>query len=200
MRVLVMEGEAGASCGAALDLVEAGHIVTRCHGADEASFPCRGLTEQCPLDEADVDAAVIVRAPSPDVGAGEEGARCALRRHIPLVIAGDTGHSPLSVFATAVVGDGADLVTTVEGAAHAPMSRHEAAGRKAFATVLEAHGLDPRIAEVAVTRNGGQLHVELTPTAPVPSAVQEVASVRVAGAIRAMDRNPRVIDVVTAAE
>jgi hypothetical protein len=30
--------------------------------------------------------------------------------------------------------------------------------------------------------------------------VQEIASVRVAGAIRALDRNPRVIDVVTAAE
>jgi len=204
MRVLVLEGEAGASCGAALDLVEAGHTVTRCHGADEASFPCRGLTEECPLDEGDVDAAVVVRGPAPevapDVDAGEDGARCALRRHIPLVIAGDTGRSPLSAFATAVVGDGDDLVETVEGAAHAPMRRHEAAGRVAFATVLEAHGLDPRVADVVVTRNGGQLHVELTPTAPVPLAVQEIASVRVAGAIRALDRNPRIIDVVTAAE
>jgi hypothetical protein len=200
MRVLVLEGEAGASCAAALDLVEAGHAVTRCHGADEAPFPCRGLTEACPLDEGDVDAAVVVRGPAPEVDAGEDGARCALRRHIPLVIAGDASRSPLSAFATAVVGDGDDLVETVEGAAHAPMERHQAAGRVAFATVLEAHGLDPRVADVVVTRHGGELHVELAPTAPVPLAVQEIASVRVAGAIRALDRNPRIIDVVTAAE
>lgn len=204
MRVLVLEGEAGASCGAALDLAEAGHTVTRCHGADEASFPCRGLTQECPLDEGDVDAAVVVRGAEPQVApavdAGEDGARCALRRHIPLVLAGETGRSPLTAFATAVVDDGDDLVGAVEGAAHAPMRRHEAAGRVAFAAVLEAHGLDPRMAEVVVTRNGGQLHVELTPTGPVPPAVQEIASVRVAGAIRAFDRGPRVIDVVTAAE
>jgi hypothetical protein len=33
----------------------------------------------------------------------------------------------------------------------------------------------------------------------VPTAVLEMASVRVAGAIRSLDRHPRTIDVVTAA-
>lgn len=204
MRVLLLEGELGASCDAALQLAVAGHTVARCHSQDEASFPCRGLSaDACPLDEGDVDAVVVVRAgESPDGpkrDSGEDGARCALRRHIPLVLAGEAGRSPLRVFAAAVIAGPDGLVEVVEKAAHAPVRQHEATARVAFAAVLEAHGLDPRIAEVEVTRNAGQLHVILVPTGPVPAAVLEMASVRVAGAIRSVDRNPRVIDVVTAA-
>jgi len=203
MRVLLLEGELGASCDAALQLAEAGHTVARCHSQDEASFPCRGLSAHvCPLDEGDVDAVVVVRAgeapEGPEREFGEDGARCALRRHIPLVLAGETGRSPLGAFAAAI-SEADGLVDVVEKAAHAPLRQHEATARVAFATVLEAHGLDSRIAEVEVTRDAGRLHVTLVPTAPVPTAVLEMASVRVAGAIRAVDRTPRVIDVVTAA-
>jgi hypothetical protein len=204
MRVLLLEGELGASCDAALQLAEAGHTVARCHSQDESSFPCRGLSAHaCPLDEGDVDAVVVVRAgeavEGPERAFGEDGARCALRRHIPLVLAGEVGRSPLGAFATAVSARSDALVEVVEKAAHAPLLQHEATARVAFATVLEAHGLDPRLAEVEVTRAAGQLHVTLVPTGAVPTAVLEMASVRVAGAIRSVDRHPRVIDVVTAA-
>lgn len=204
MRVLLLEGELGASCDAALQLAEAGHTIARCHSQDEASFPCRGLSEhECPLDDGDVDAVVVVRAgeavPGPDREFGEDGARCALRRHIPLVLAGDVGRSPLGAFAAAINAEPAELVEVVEQAVHAPVRQHEATARVAFATVLEAHGLDPRLAEVEVTREGSRLLVVLVPAGPVPTAVLEMASVRVAGAIRSVDRNPRVIDVVSAA-
>jgi hypothetical protein len=188
MRVLLLEGEPGASCEAALDLAAAGHTVARCHSRDEPAFPCRGLTDDaCPLDDGDVDAVVVVRGVEvlggPDRDSGEDGARCALRRHVPLVLAGEPARS----------------VRTVETAAHAPLRRHADTARIAFAAVLEAHGLDSRLADAVVTRDGGQLHVRLTPSGPVPTAVLEIASVRVAGAIRAVDRHPRIIDVVTAA-
>jgi len=204
MRVLLLDGEPGASCGAALELAEAGHTIARCHPQDEASFPCHGLTDDaCPLDAGDVDAVVVVRAAEAEVGpdrdSGEDGARCALRRHIPLVLAGDASRSPLGSFATAVSTGPDELVEAVETAANAPLRRHADTARVAFAAVLEAHGLDPRLAEVVVTRAHGDLKVRLTPPGPVPAAVLEIASVRVAGAIRSVDRYPRVIDVVTAA-
>ena len=204
MRVLLVEGELGASCGAALELANAGHTVARCHGQDEPSFPCRGLTaDACPLDDGDVDAVVVVRGQEmiggPERESGVDGARCALRRHVPLVLAGDTGRSRLRAFAAAESSGSDGLVAVVEGVAHAPLRRHADAARVAFAGVLEAHGLDSRVAEVVVTRDAGRLHVELCPLAPVPPAVAEIASVRVAAAIRAIDRFTRVIDVVTAA-
>ena len=204
MRVLLLEGEPGASCGAALELAEAGHTIARCHPQDQASFPCHGLTDDaCPLDDGDVDAVVVVRAgeavPGPDRASGEDGARCALRRHIPLVLTGAPDRSPLGAFATSVSEGPDELVSAVEAAAHAPLRRHADTARAAFAAVLEAHGLDPRLAEVVVTRDQGDLKVRLTPTGPVPAAVLEIASVRIAGAIRSVDRYPRVIDVVTAA-
>jgi hypothetical protein len=204
MRVLLLEGEPGASCEAALDLAAAGHTVARCHSRDEPAFPCRGLTDDaCPLDDGDVDAVVVVRGVEvlggPDRDSGEDGARCALRRHVPLVLAGEPARSPLGAFAAAVSTEPDQLVRTVETAAHAPLRRHADTARIAFAAVLEAHGLDSRLADAVVTRDGGQLHVRLTPSGPVPTAVLEIASVRVAGAIRAVDRHPRIIDVVTAA-
>jgi hypothetical protein len=75
----------------------------------------------------------------------------------------------------------------------------EIAARVAFAGVLEAHGLDPRLAEVTVARRGDAVRVELVPSGPVPAAIRQVASVRVAGAIRALDRRWRTIDVGAAA-
>ncbi len=204
MKVLVLEGEAGASCDAALTLAEAGHSIARCHGQDEAAFPCRGLDGgDCPLDAGDVDVAVVVRG-EPDMSgldrdAGEDGARCALRRHIPLVVTGNVARSPLRGFATAVTPDGSDLAEAVAAAAAAPLRRHADVARSAFATVLEAHGLDARLADAEVVRRGSELHVELRATGPVPGAVLEMASVRVAGAVRAMDHFPRTIDVVATA-
>jgi hypothetical protein len=201
MRVLVLEGEPGASCEAALVLAEAGHSVARCHGRDEPSFPCRAvLGEGCPLEDGDVDAALVVRGePSsagPDRAAGEDGARCALRRHIPVVVAGEVRRSPLRSFATAVVEPGGDVVGAVAAAATAPIRRHADVARAAFAGVLEAHGLDPRLAEATVHRANGGLDVRLVATGSVPRAVMEMASVRVAGALRALDHHPRTIDVV----
>jgi len=201
MRVLVLEGEFGASSEAARQLAEAGHTVARCHAPDGESFPCRGLSAHaCPLEEVDVDAAVVVRsleAPDgPRRDTGEDGARCALRRHVPLVLTGDVGRSRLEAFAAAVCADPDELVEVVESAARAPLRQHEATARVAFAGVLEAHGLDPRMAEVEVVRHGGGLHVSLSPIGSVPTAVLEIASVRVAGAIRSVDGASKVIDVV----
>jgi len=202
MKVLVLEERVGASCDAALDLVGSGHEVVRCHGADEPAFPCRGIAEgACPLDEGDVAVALMVRSPDREgVGAADDaaadGARCALRRHIPLVVAGD-GDTPLEAFASGHVDDTAAVSSMVEMVGRMPSPRHGDVAEGAFAGVLEAHGLDPALAGAIVTRNGSELHVQLVPGGEVDRAVLEVAAVRVAGALRRFDPFPRVIDVVT---
>lgn len=200
MKVLVLEEETGASCEAALGLAEAGHVVVRCHGADEPAFPCRGITEShCPLDEGDVMVALMVQAKSGAVASGdaaEDGARCALRRHIPLVVSGSAGHSPMEPWASAVVRNDESVAAVIETVGRQPSLRHGDVAEGAFAGVLEAHGLDPALATAVVVRDGTDLHVELRTTAPVERQIMEIASVRVAGALRRFDPFPRVIDVV----
>jgi hypothetical protein len=160
MKVLVLEEQPGAACDAALDLVSAGHQVVRCHGADEPAFPCRGMSEgQCPLDQGDVEVAVIVQSEDPPVGAGDsadDGGRCALRRHIPLVVSGGGNPSPLGPWASAVVDDPTSLTSTVEAVGRMPSPRHGDVAEGAFAGVLEAHGLDPALAGAVVVRHGGR--------------------------------------------
>lgn len=199
MKVLVLEEHTGASCDVALDLVGAGHEIVRCHGADEPAFPCRGMTDdRCPLDDGDVAVAVMVQSPTdePASDAAEDGARCALRRHIPLVVAGAPDRSRLDAWASAIVDDPAAVAATVAEVGSSPSARHSDVAEGAFAGVLEAHGLDPALAGAVVVRNGSDLHVELRPAGPVDRAVLEVAAVRVAGALRRFDPFPRVIDVV----
>ena len=199
MKVLVLEEQTGASCDVALDLVGAGHEIVRCHGADEPAFPCRGMTDdQCPLDAGDVSVAVMVQSTADErvSDAAEDGARCALRRHIPLVVAGTPDRSRLDEWATAVVDDHASVAAAVDEVGAMPSARHSDVAEGAFAGVLEAHGLDPALAGAVVRRRGSDLHVELTPSGPVERAVLEVAAVRVAGALRRFDPFPRVIDVV----
>lgn len=201
MKVLVLEERTGASCDVALGLVGAGHEIVRCHGADEPAFPCRGLTvDQCPLDAGDVSVAVMVQSDDgPPVGdAAEDGARCALRRHIPLVVAGTPAGSRLDEWAAAVVDDPATVVDAVGEVGSMPSARHSDVAEGAFAGVLEAHGLDPSLAGAVVVRNGSDLHAELRPSGPVDHSILEIAAVRVAGALRRFDPFPRVIDVVSA--
>lgn len=199
MKVLVLEEQTGASCDVALDLVGAGHEIVRCHGADEPAFACRGITEEgCPLDAGDVAVAVMVQAAvgTEGIDAAEDGARCALRRHIPLVMAGAPDRSRLDEWASAIVDDPTAVAAVVAEVGAGPSPRHSDVAEGAFAGVLEAHGLDPALAGAVVVRTGSDLHVELRPSGPVDRAVLEVAAVRVAGALRRFDPFPRVIDVV----
>ena len=199
MKVLVLEERTGESCDVALDLVGAGHEIVRCHGADEPAFPCRAMNgHECPLDSGDVAVAVMVNATDGPAAhdAAEDGARCALRRHIPLVVAGPIDGSPLGAFASAVVAEHAAVAAAVDEVASMTSPQHTDVAEGAFAGVLEAHGLDPTLAGAVVVRRGSDLHVELVPSGPVDRAVLEVAAVRVVGALRRFDPFPRVIDVV----
>lgn len=200
MRVLLLEGGPGTSEGSTATRLEAaGHEVSRCHDPGAAPFPCNGMGDHggCPLEHETVDVALVVRdraAAEPLVA--EDGARCALRRSIPLVVAGEVQHTPYADWA-AVVQPGTDaVVDAVNRAAVAPLERHNAAARRSLRAVLEHHGIDGGGADAEVVRQGGDLRVTLRPETELDVRVAEMASVRAVGAVRDIDPYPSVIDVV----
>jgi hypothetical protein len=104
---------------AASSLVAAGHRTLRCHEPGEPAFPCNALIpgRTCPLDEG-FDVAVTVRArPLPQPSQSEFGVVCALRIHVPVVVAGMTAVDPFEPWATVIVDPGGDITTACEDAA-----------------------------------------------------------------------------------
>jgi hypothetical protein len=188
MRVLVVESDKHAADGAIVDLQAAGHHVVRCHEADLPAFPCNALCDQgtCPLETTEsVDVVLDYRFhPHPRPTAFEDGVSCALRRHVPLVVAGRSALNPFDRWTTAIVDDG-NVVDACEKASAMPLDRVAEPARR---EVRER--LDPHIAEwadVVVHRRGGQLDA----TIQLPRAASDMAdelAVAVAGVLRAQDR------------
>lgn len=193
MKILLVEEKPAIDDETALEVVRAGHQVVRCHDENESPSTCRALrNEPCPLDGGDVEVAVIVQDESNN-GAADDGARCALRRHIPVVLAGH-GRSAVSEWVTARV-DRQQLLETVEMVAHEPSVTHSAVAEGALLGVLENHHCNLEGAKAKVFRSANQLRATIT--SPHTSAeIMETAAVRVAGALRRFDPFPRTIDVI----
>lgn len=150
----------------------------------------------CPLEDKVIDAAVLVRSELADIRTPrEDGARCALRRHVPLVLAGDVEDSPYADWATETTRDLEGLPAALRRAGDAVLVRHTRAARRSFQAVLTQHELDPAGADAEVHRVGAELRVELHPDEPIDPKVAEIAAVRVAGAIRDFDPYAAKIDV-----
>src|SRR5690606_22798885 len=93
--------------------------------------------------DGEVDVALVVHdSESPRLAGGEDGARCALRHHVPLVVRGDIRRSEYLEWAT--VADAADvpLVEALERATYAPLRRHASVARRSLRELLETHGLE----------------------------------------------------------
>lgn len=198
MRILVLEGEPGAAADAVAELEAEGHEVARCAEAGAAAIPCKGMVEGhvCPLDEGPVDAALLVHdSEGSRLEGGEDGARCALRRYVPLVLRGDVRRSAYRDWAALVESDDVPVAETLERARRTPLRRHAAAARRSLRAVLEQHGVDSTGADAVVHRHGADLRVTLSTANPVERAVADIAAVRAVGAVRDVDPYPRVIDV-----
>ena len=197
LNVLVLESDRGAATEAVADLEAAGHRVLRCHDGESPAFPCSALTEEgCPLRHNIVDVALTVRRrPRSQPAPQEDGVTCALRTHVPLVVAGATVLNPYEGFATEITNDPADVVDACERAAAAPLPAHTKAALAATTTVFERNGAENVTARVAAYRSHGQLHVEVTCGQPVRQPVQNLAAVQIVAALRALDPDARAIDV-----
>ncbi len=124
MDVLVVESDPGAAAVAIAQLQAAGHRVERCHEPGARAFPCAALNPgRCPLEDGEIDVVLTVRARShPRPSQLEDGVTCALRQHVPVVVAGRTNLNPYARYDVAVAGVD-DVVETCELAANGPQAR-----------------------------------------------------------------------------
>jgi hypothetical protein len=197
LNVLVLESDGGAADMAATTLVDAGHHVVRCHEGGHAAFPCNALTEgrSCPLEDTAVDVALDVRLHArTHPTATEDGAVCAVRQHVPLVVAGPDVLNPFEEFATENIGRDGDIVATIERVARSPLPQHTDAAARAMREVLDTRGLSiaPR---VAVYRRHGSLVVEVAGGGLLDRATKDMAAVRMLAAVRALDSHAKGVDV-----
>jgi hypothetical protein len=207
MRVLVLEEQAGADVPVATALEEAGHEVVRCHAAGAEAFPCRALThpEDCPLaSPRPVAAAVSISDGGP--GALEVGVTCALRRCIPLVVAGDghSGHPPrrdthrypgLDQFVHATCPAGTSAADIAEAVGEAGLTSHARAAVDAVQQLLVNYGLPTGNEGADVFHTDAGLAVRLHLTDGVATVLGHAASVRALAAIRRLDSTPSKISV-----
>jgi hypothetical protein len=192
MRVLVVESDRRAADGAIEELRAAGHHVMRCHESDLPAFPCNALCggDECPLEnDAGVDVVVDYRTrayplPTPY----EDGVSCALRHHVPLVVAGTTALNPFDKWTTAIAKTDKEVVAACERAIDVPIEHLAAPAR---AEVRRRLRLQPGVAEatdVVVRRSrGGQLDA-IVRLADEADEVDDELAVAVAGVLRANDR------------
>ncbi len=201
MRMLVVGTGPAAIEQAERTLVDAGHDVARCHDSGAPAFPCRALSGSsgCPLEEGPIDVAVTLRnralsGPSPF----EAGATCAIRRHIPLVVAGVTGGEPFSPWCSQIVEDPAEFVEVCEAVATVPAPGPSAEARRAVSLVLAAHDRHAE-ARATVWRQQGRLQAKIT----VPASCSDLKSTmaaRVIGALRSFDEFATIVDVMVTTE
>jgi hypothetical protein len=197
MRVLVVESDRRSADGAILDLQAAGHHVARCHEVDLPAFPCNALCDSgsCPIDEKEsVDVVLDYRAHAhPKPTDHEDGVSCALRHHVPLVVAGISALNPFERWTAAVAGDD-DIVEVCEHAAARPLEQLAAPARAEVRRRL-AHQPDVAArADVVVHRSRGSLRAVVS----LPEEADELdgaLAVAVAGVLRHVDRFATSVDV-----
>jgi hypothetical protein len=199
MRVLLV-GSAGASVARADEhLRGAGFEVERCHAPGAPAFPCAGLESgTCPLEQEPVDVVVAARdhsAPRPTLA--EDGVTCALRRSIPLVVAG-RGPNPYEAWTSESVDDLSGLVPACERVVTQPLPRHSEVATASLVGGLErTDGIseqDARDAVATVWREHGRLRVALR--APRLAAREQSSLVaKIAGDLRAFDPYAPTIDI-----
>lgn len=195
MKILLVEGAPGAGASAESELAEAGHVVVGCEPADRWA-PCRGLdvVGDCPLDDGDVDVAVVARV-GDDIVPSERGALCASRRRVPVVLTGNPRHAVSFGPGTHLAGS--DLLATCEEAAGSGLA-HAAAIRRdllihGVLTPDDVDGSHPPVS-FAVRREPRRLRLTVVVPASHP---REPGIVKAAAeALRRFDQWSPVIDVV----
>ena len=196
MKVLLVEGAPGVGAPAESELRAAGHVVVGCEPA-EPSAPCRGLeiVGDCPLDQGDVDVAVVSRAGG-DLTPSERGALCAARHRIPVVIAGDPRHAVS--FGPGTHMAGADLVAACTEAAGSGTAHMSALRRELLmAGVVKPEDVDGPNPPISFDVRREPRRLRLTVRAPEGDPRLASITKSAAEALRRYDQWASVIDVVT---
>lgn len=193
MDVLVPDTRSAAAAEVAEGLRARGHRVHACV-QDPADEPCAEVSAGlCPLDAAPIDVAVAVGRP-PDSQLAD-GAVCAVRRLLPLVLVGAPAEHPLERWTSARADVAGEVASTVAEVAQRPLAPHSDAARRALLHELRRHGSDSAVAAVSVHRRDGGLIVELRHDSVMSHTQAERLAAQVARAVRRHDRWARDIEV-----
>jgi hypothetical protein len=184
MRVLVIDDHHPRAGAAERALREAGHEIRRCHPVDAPAFPCTGMSGTCPVDEG-VDAALVMRrvasAASPPA---EDGARCAARADVALVMSGAADPNPYAAWTVATVDDSpAAIITAVARGGTDPVPRLSALVSDAAVIALAHRGVATDAVTGEVRRRGADLAVTIDPGVPVDAATASALGVRALAAL-----------------
>jgi len=197
MDVLVLESAPNAADAAIEKLTNGGHRTFRCHEPGRAVFPCRALAGEgpCPLSSPGVDVAVTVRA-HPDMRPTlrEEGVACALRAHVPLVVAGRDMLNPYEEWADEVVEDG-DVVAACERVVSAPSRDHSEVACDALREAVRRRSGSADDANALDWRDHDRLRVRLEGVDDLDRSSRGLAVADVAAALRAFDAHVPKIDI-----
>jgi hypothetical protein len=194
MQVLMPESDT-AGAAATARLRDAGHRVVTCHATGERW--CVALQGgRCPLDTEPIDIALLVRPSATTDGLPyEDGVVCAAARGIPLVVAGSPHGHPYGPWAAAD-DEGSDVEKTLQTVMASPMPSLSVTATAALRATLSLADVDPGSSWAPVYRRNGGLLIEIVLGDSVPADTPiEVAAVRIAGAVRAVDPWSKTIDV-----
>ena len=197
MNALVLETAPNAADATVRELTKAGHRVFRCHEPGKPEFPCRALAGDgpCPLSDPGVDVAVTVRThPDTRPTMREDGVACALRAHVPLVVAGRVMLNPYEEWADEVVENG-DVVAACERVVSAPSRDHSEVARDALREAVRRRAGSAGDADAVVRRDGRRLRVQLDGMGQLDDSVRGMAAADVAAALRAFDAHIPKIDI-----
>jgi len=197
MDVLVLESAPNAADAAIEQFTNGGHRTFRCHEPGRAVFPCRALAGEgpCPLSSPGVDVAVTVRAHTdmrPTLR--EDGVACALRAHVPLVVAGRDMLNPYEEWADEVVEDG-DVVAACERVVSAPSRDHSEVACDALREAVRHRAGSAGDANALVWRDHDRLRVRLEGVDDLDRSSRGLAVADVAAALRAFDAHIPKIDI-----
>ncbi len=188
MRIAMLQSDPRAGARAQALLENAGHEVLHCTDPAGYPFPCRGVTgDSCPLDAGAVVAVSASGSVPPEPQAGDVGLICAMRRHLPVLVAAPED-AVWSGSRLGLVAAG-DLVASVERAASAVLPVHTK-------DVLdEARRMAGESATASVTRSIGGLRIDIELPEDVEDSVAQAIAVRALGAVRRIDPWAATIDV-----
>jgi hypothetical protein len=198
LQVLVVESSPGAADDACDELAAAGHAVRRCFDHDSEPFPCNGIADgrKCPFDDGGIDVAIGVRHfPHARTSSMEDGLRCAIRKRVPVVVAGANVMSPYADYATETIGGTTGVVATCERAATAPLPAHTAAATRVAVEATREAAL-AAVPQAVVRQRANALVVEIFGAGGLRPAAKTVVSARVLVALREIDDYHKVIDTV----
>ena len=198
LRVLVTEAEPGAARVAVDELRDAGHEVVMCHEPGAPAFPCMALQSGrvCPLVVRPIDVTLAIRhTPSAGPARSEDGVLCALRHHVPVIVARGNLFDPFEEWETLAVERTSSAVEECEHVASAPLRRPTEVASKAAASVLRSYGRDDLSLLIAVRRQSGWLKVEIRAHEDAPRSLRSMIAVRVSAALRAFDPDAAGIDI-----